>query len=287
MDFYPQLRQIIDLPATFTRDQDTTWQKLMASFAAALTLGSSSNLAVMQQTNFLQAINGWIDVWGGLPGIQRRFQEPDAVYQQRLLNMILAARDSSVAIELWLGAVEGVSGQVSTNYPAWGYTVNIPDTLTPLQLQRIVNDLAYVRPAGMPFKLQASTGGTYLNTVNYFGPIKTLSPGTSGVVDNVPTPWNYGRRAMGSWLINPSGSATSFVGTINYLGSRSWTTPRFVPTSALHPWNFGGRVTGAWFASKITISGSGISAATNNQLSTLPTLLLTDPTINPSLSGLG
>lgn len=290
MDLYPQLRQITDLPPTFLRN-DQTFKQLMAAFSAALTLGAESNKSVLANTNYQATDNGWIDVWADLAGISRRFQESDNSFKPRLPNMLLAARDSPVAIELWLQLIEGVVGTVTQKLPAWGYTITLPATLTNSQIQQIVNDLAYVRPAGMPFNIDISTGGTYLDTVNYLGP-QTLQTAASGQLETVRSPWNYGGRVTGSWMVSLSpfspafgpqfggGSGLTFVGTVNYFGASRYFAQRRSPIRVRQPWNFGGRVTGAWLASRKQGTSFNIPCATNNQISLLPDLLLTDPTLN-------
>ena len=291
MDLYPQLRQITDLPSTFLRN-DPTFAELMAAFAAALTLGTSSNTNLLQNTNYQAADNGWIDVWGDLAGITRRFQEADGSFHTRLPDMLLAARDSPVAIELWLSIVEGVAGTVSQQLPAWGYKVNLPATLPNPQVQQIIDDLAYVRPAGMPFSVNLETGGTYISTVNYFGSTQSHIV-ASGAPQLTRSPWNFGGRVTGSWLYTQSpfndqfspifGGTTSgvtYISTVNYLGASKYFTERPSLVSKRQPWNFGGRVTGAWLASKKQTSAFDIPCATNNQVSLLPDLLLTDSTLN-------
>lgn len=277
MNIYPQFRQITDLPLTFLRNDDT-FKQLMAAFAAALTLGTYGNRQLLKNTIYQQADGGWLDVWGDLPGIPRHFQESDELYQPRLPNMLLAPRDSAVAIELWLQNIELVIGTVSETLPNWGYTVNLPATLTASQVQQIINDLAYVRPAGMPFTIKNTTGGTYLNEVNYFGPI--LSRSASGQVQTVQSPWNFGGRVTGSFFVASGAVATTYLGTVNYYGSSKYFIQRLIPPTLAQPWNFGGRVTGAWFASIDTYSGVSIPSATNNQISLLPDLLMVDPTLN-------
>jgi hypothetical protein len=210
--------------------------------------------------------------------------------------MLLAPRDSPVAIELWLQIIEGVIGTVSQLLPNWGYTVNLPSTLTTAQLQQIIYDLAYVRPAGMPFNIASRTGGTYLDTVNYYGPafpqaVLETSGGevivtSTSETEILPSPWDFGGRVTGSFLKDASGPET-YLGTVNYYGPAVYTAPRVVSVPGvpidvimLLPWDFGGRVTGAYLASEKSSSGIDIPCATNNQQSLLPDLLLTDPTLN-------
>lgn len=225
MQIYPQLQQLLDVPATFRRPSQAYFQ-LMASIAAALTTATQAESALTDQELYQNAIAGWIDVWGDLAGINRRVSEADPVFSARIPEMLLAARDSAVAIETWLQTVEGIPGigTVFEKVGTWGYTVYLPATLSTSRLVQVIHDLAWVRPAGMPFNAQAAAGATFLNTVNYFGANK---PGI--------------------------------------------------------PWQ-GGRVTGAYLVFKSNLTTFSVPASTNNQVSLLPDLMLTDPTLNPNLA---
>jgi hypothetical protein len=256
MNIFEALQQILDVPTTFKRP-DLTYDQLMASIAAALTLLSASNTAQLDETSYDDASAGWIDVWGALGGIPRRTGEADDVFHARTPNMLLAWRDSVVAIRTWLKVVENLPNtQVVENLPRLGYTVTVPATLTPNRLKQILTDLAWVRPAGMPFNFVSATGGTYLTTVNYCS-VATSALGTA------PTPMDF-------VVAEDDGSPP--------------TTPFLIEISGRDGVSKG-RVTGAYLASTVKTAGFGPHAATDNQPSLLPDILLTDPTINPSLQG--
>lgn len=298
MQLYNTLRQLLDVPATFQRPT-LVYQQIISALAEALTASADSTSALMGQTNFANTIAGWIDVWGDLAGILRRSSEADSIFKARLPAMLLANRDSPVAIEEWLQAVEQVQGFVIENLALWGYQVILPVTLPQLQVTQIIKNLAYVRPAGMPFSASQRTGGTYLNTVNYRGPLDgqltflLAQPGqhpievTSVVTSQVAAGWQ-GARVTGSYMV--SGHSAS-LNTVNYRAGSRTIVPQlrqivigYLSSGTKQPWKFGGRVTGAYFAQNQVVSSLGITAGTPNQQSLLPDLLFTDPTLNPSLA---
>ncbi len=220
MQLYNAKQQLLDLPPAFRRG-NRPFDQLITALAAALTLTLQSTASLITQTNFINAVAGWIDVWGDLAGIQRRPNESDAVFQPRIPNMLLAARDSAVAIQTWLELVENIAGVVTENLPSIGYSVSVPASTLPQRLQQIVRNLAYVRPAGVPVAFFTFSGGTYLDTVDYLG--------------------------------GPSSQ----------------------------PWQ-GGHATGSYLATRTRASGIAPPASTNNQPTSLPDLLLGDPTVNPA-----
>lgn len=297
MHFFDALSRLNDLPATFRRP-DLAYNQLMSSVAAALTLLTEADTALLNQTDYNNSTAGWIDVWGDLPGILRRAGEADDTFHARLPAMLLAWRDSAVAIQTWLRTVENTASIVVENLPVLGYKISVPATLPPATIDQIIKELAYVRPAGVPFNFYVQTGGTFLGTVDYYGATisKTeiaLLPGPAvigslGVATQpVSTGWAFGGRVTGAYLSKGLSPGKTFLGTVNYYGARRYLQQRPVysgpiPIIALVrlPWQ-GGRVTGSYLASTSQSGAPKVPAATNNQLSALPDLLLTDPTLNP------
>lgn len=214
MNFAMVQAQLNDLPNTFKRP-GPPYTQLIDALSAALTRFTNGSDGVMSQTSFLSAQYGWLDIWGLIANVLRRPNEADAVYQARILNTLIAPHATPVALFVWLLFIEGVTAVISENLPNVGYTITFPPTLLAAQLQQIILNLAYVRPAGMPFVAQQQTGGTFLDTVDY----TDLA------------------RATGEFL---GGAATAL------------TAP--------------------------------LPASTNNATPLLPSLLMTDPTLNPSLA---
>lgn len=239
MDFLTVWRQLVDLPSTFRRE-GTPYTWLTDSITSGLYLFCQALDALQQQYNFNTAQEGWIDVWGALAGFTRNTDEPNDHYQERIQQTILAWRDSTTAIEKFISVVENTQALVFEHQPT-GYTIYF-QTLTDLnQIQKIVYDLRYVRPAGVPFDIQSQIG-TYLDTVNYYGTIG----------------------------INPA-----------FITNQSLLNGPAVLGSVVPP-PLIGRVTGAYLTGTEPIRFN-IPATTNSGENLLPTLLMTDPTLNPHL----
>lgn len=168
MDFAQVESVLNDLPLTFKR-AGTPYTQWIDSLAAALASYTETSDALLQQLDFSKALGGWVDVWGSLAGILRRDNESDTRYSARIETMVLATRTTPVAILQWLLLVELVQASLGENLPGVGYAVQLPATLTNTQIQQILDTLAYVRPAGVPFELTSTSGGTYVSTVNYLG----------------------------------------------------------------------------------------------------------------------
>jgi hypothetical protein len=210
MDFPTVQAQLNDLPPTFKR-LGAPYTQWIDSLTSGLFLFTQAVDAILAQLSFGNSQYGWVDVWGTIVDVPRRAQEADQVYKARIQNTILSRRGTPLAIIQWLSLIELVIATISENFPAVGYSLTFPPSLTPAQVQAIVNNLAAVRPAGVPFQVFGRVGGIYLNTVNYLG---------------------------------------------------------------------GTHTTGNYIAGNGAPLAVSIEASTNNSTSILPTLLLTDPTIN-------
>lgn len=168
MDFDHVEAILNDLPLTFKR-LGTPYTQWIDALASALSLYTEASDALLQQLDFSNAQGGWVDVWGSLAAILRRSNESDVRYSARIETMVLATRTTPVAILQWLLLVELVEASLGENLPGVGYTIQLPATLTTAQIQEILDTLAYVRPAGVPFNITSTSGGTYVSTVNYLG----------------------------------------------------------------------------------------------------------------------
>jgi len=178
--------RLLDLPTTFKRN-DLSFAQWIDAVASALYLfcQASDNLQGVQ-TNFQQSSNGWLDIWGELCGIGRRDDESNEIYQYRIIETLMADRDSAVAIVEWIQAIENLAVQVTENIPTpnqvggpvygVGYNIIFPPTQSLKNILRILTNLVYVRPAGVPFNVYFSQGGDFLNTINYFGNGPQLNP---------------------------------------------------------------------------------------------------------------
>lgn len=215
MDFVTDQAQLNDLPATFKRP-DQTYLQLIDAFTALLyrfTQGSDST--AVQILNFSNAQFGWLDVWGLLLGIPRMANEADSNYLGRIAFEVTAGAGPALQIVKWISIVYHVEAIVTENFPAIGYTITFPATVTEAQAQQIVAGLSYVRPAGVPITgVFIASIGTFLETINFFN---------------------------------------------------------------------AAAVVGAYLAGGLRAVTLAMGASTNNAVPILPTLFLTDPTLNPGL----
>lgn len=168
MNFADIQKQLNDLPLTFQRP-GAPYTQWVDALTALLALYCQGVDGLINQLTFANAQYGWVDTYGATLGIRRRNNEADQVYKTRMQNMLLTWRTNAVVMQNWLANIEMVSGSINENLPAVGYNVLLPATLTLAQIQAIILNLAYVRPAGVPFAALTAAGGTYLNTVNYVG----------------------------------------------------------------------------------------------------------------------
>jgi hypothetical protein len=168
MNFQEILDQLNDLPATFRRE-GPPYTQLVESLAAGLYLFCQALDAVQAQLNYGTASGGWLDIWGDLAGIPRNTGEPDIEYQPRIQATVLAWRDSVVAIEAFINNVENTLATVA-EVPPIGYTIFFSTTDDLNIITKILYDLRYIRPVGVPFNIRSQIG-LFLNTVNYYGQI--------------------------------------------------------------------------------------------------------------------
>lgn len=177
---FAQIQKLVnDLPTTFKRVGDPYTQWIDALCAGLLSFTQSYD-SLLDQLDFDNAAYGWLDVWGSLAGIPRRPNESDSLYHPRIRNMILAWRTTPVAIITWLAKIEQIDALLSEDLPDAGYQIQLPATLTDQQIQNILDTLAYVRPAGVPFRLLSVAGGTYVSTVNYLNAPRTTGAYLAG-----------------------------------------------------------------------------------------------------------
>lgn len=243
MDFLSIVNQLDDIPQTFRRP-GTPYTWLIDSLATALYLMCQASDSLQAQYNFLTSTNGWIDVWGDLCGITRNLNESDVVYLPRIQNTLLAWRDSAVAIEKFLQVAENIQATVLEQNPV-GYKLLFPYLTDINRITQAVLDLKYVRPAGVPFTVFSEIG-TYLNTVDYYGKLGT------------------------TFTLSSSGSSTIGGFSVYVLGTLS-NIIKPVPV---------GRVTGEYLAAGQPLTLQ-IPASTNNAIGIIPSLIFTDPTLNP------
>jgi hypothetical protein len=139
------------LPSTYRRNGGNyaAFQNSLVAGISRFTLGIDS---IAGQASFATPpVGKWLDAWGRLFAVPRNNGESDAAYYMR----------------------------VKENFPQVGWSLIISSLLTAAQLAALITNLAFIRPAGVPFKVFGRRGGLYLSTVNFL----------------------HGTRVSGSWLI--------------------------------------------------------------------------------------
>lgn len=183
MDFADVQAQLNDLPTTFKR-QGAPYGQLMDALSGGLSTFAIGVDGMMQQTAaFQQAQGGWLDVWGLLFLVPRDQGEGDAPYSLRITETVLAWVATIPAIQAWLNLF-AAGGTVGESLPQVGYKVTLPATMSMQDIAEFLENFNRIRPAGVPFGIQQSTGGLYLGTEAF------MSLG----------------RVQGSYLVEPTGS---------------------------------------------------------------------------------
>jgi hypothetical protein len=176
MDWNAVAAQLARVPATYKRS-GTTFEWLSNSFTMSLLRYSSAADGISAQLVFQNAIGTWLDVWGQLLNVRRKDNEADDDYRIRIQFLLgfppaslgaQGGKGTPISMENYITYIEGVGGRVAEAFPAPGYQIYV-GALTAAAYAQLLNDLKYVRPAGVPFEGFVSSGGTYLDTVNYLG----------------------------------------------------------------------------------------------------------------------
>ena len=183
MKFADVLAQLNTLPSTFTRT-DATFASIQAAKAAGLfRYTNASDGVIAQIQTFANAYGVWLDAWGKLFVIPRNANERDDIYMHRISAVLIAGRGTPVSIEQFVFDATGVTATVSENLVNGTWSLALGQPLSQQAFQDLVDNLGYVRPAGVPF-LQASAtehGGLYPGSVNY-----TNAPRVTGAYLKTP-----------------------------------------------------------------------------------------------------
>jgi hypothetical protein len=214
MKFTDVKARLDDLPRSYTR-LGPNYQAFDRSQSAALFRYAGASAGISNMLIFKQAVGPWLDVWGQLFGIERNTNEADDTYQNRIMMTLLAGRSTPVAIAIFLQTL-GITATLEEDFVNCSFNLQFTIPLTPAGFQSLAQNLASVRPAGVPFlPFEVLQGGLYAGTINFL---------------NAP------------------------------------------------------KVTGAYLGTPLSSFTPMIAQSTNNSLPLLPTLWLSDPTLNPGLA---
>ena len=174
MNFTDVQAQLNDLPSTFKRP-GAPYTQIVDAWTTALTLFTAGVDGTVSQQVFANALDGWIDCWGLLFGIQRQPNEANASYSARISETVLAWVGTLPAMQVWINLF-APGGSISENLPNLGYNLTLPPHLTYSQISYFLKTLAWIRPAGVPFTLVTFIDDLYLGTINFLG--EGLMPGS-------------------------------------------------------------------------------------------------------------
>jgi hypothetical protein len=205
MDWNAVTAVLNSLPATYRRSGPTfaAWQN---SLAAGITRGTGGVDTVSAQTTFANSSGNWLNVWGRMLGVIRNASESDVAYKDRISETMLAWRGTVPGIESYVLEAMGIPATVTEKFPAVGWSLNLPPgmPLSAAQLKALPGDLAFVRPAGVPYTAKQINGGLFLKTGNFLGATRfqgswlqpysilgglNIPSSTNNTVPTLPTTW--------------------------------------------------------------------------------------------------
>jgi len=185
MNFPAVLATLSDLPDTFKR-QGPPYTQFIDSLADSLalyTLGADATFA--QATSFVNAIDGWMDIWGLLFGIPRDINEANALYRTAIQSTVLAWVGTVPALQAWMNLF-APGGVVVENTGGVGYVLLFSGATTLAQIQSFLRLFNRIRPAGVPFQIQQAGLGLYLGTEEYLGDGRVVGNYLTSLASSVP-----------------------------------------------------------------------------------------------------
>jgi hypothetical protein len=203
MQFADVKARLDDLPRSYTR-LGPNYQTFDTAQTAALFRYTNASDGVMNQLNFTQAVGPWLDAWGKLFGIARNTNEADDTYQNRITYTLLAGRCTPNAILIYLQTL-GITATIEEDFVNCSFALQFTAPLTTAAFTSLAQNMASVRPAGVPFlPFQVLQGGLYVGTVDFLNapkvtgayldqPLNSFTPSISESTDNsvplLPTLW--------------------------------------------------------------------------------------------------
>jgi hypothetical protein len=203
MQFADVKARLDDLPRTYTRLGPNYTAFDLAQTAALFRYANASD-GISNQLIFKQAVGPWLDVWGKLFGIVRNTNESDDAYQNRITFTLLAGRCTPNAILIYLQTL-GITATLEEDFVNCAFHLQFTAPLTNAGFLALAQNMAAVRPAGVPFlPFQVLQGGLYVGTIDFLNaprvtgayldqPLKSFTPTIAQSTDNsvplLPTLW--------------------------------------------------------------------------------------------------
>lgn len=169
MDWNDIVKRLTDLPRGYLRI-GPNFQQFQNSLTAGLVLGTSAYAGLTTQLNFGTASGHWLDVWGQIFNLPRNNNEIDVAYQTRVKLLLRSGRGTPAAIEQYVDEGLGYANTVAEDFSTVSWSLTLSQAVTNAQYLQLGNNLANVRPAGVPFlPIYVPGGGLYLGSINYLG----------------------------------------------------------------------------------------------------------------------
>jgi len=163
------LTQLLDLPPAFLRP-GTTFQQIYASLAAGESAYTLASDGLKFAESMPTSLNGWLAVWGEILGIPKNSGESDFFYSIRVQATLIAPVGTPSGIQTWSRFMLGTQAvYVTENLITGGYAISIPANLPPQTITNWFLDLNRIRPAGIPFTVNAQTAPLMTGTYSYIG----------------------------------------------------------------------------------------------------------------------
>lgn len=168
MQFSDVLTQLNTLPDTYLRPGSTFAAIQGAKAAALFRFTNAADGTTAQASSFSNATGVWLDVWGKLFGLFRNEGESDGTYSNRITATMVSGRATPAAIVLYVQLANGYAASVVEDFGNTSWSLHLAQPVSNAQFNQLLQNLIYVRPAGVPVSAQAETkGGTYMGTINY------------------------------------------------------------------------------------------------------------------------
>jgi len=163
------LSQLMDLPPAFLRP-GSTFQQIYSSLAAGEASYTLASDGLKYSESMPTSLNGWLSVWGEILGIPKNSGESDFFYSIRVQATLIAPVATPMGIQTWSRFILGTQAiYVTENLITGGYTISIPVNLPPVALTNWFGDLDRIRPAGVPFNVEAQTAPLMTGTYSFIG----------------------------------------------------------------------------------------------------------------------
>ena len=162
---------IADFPNSFKRP-GSIFRAIQIALALPLANYTTASDALANSLVITNASNRTLEWLGEAWGIQKLSTETYIQYRKRILAIYSGLYGAANGIETFLLSAFNLTAQVSIasiGDSGAGYNVVFQNSAiaSPVNAQEIIDQLKWIRPAGVPFLAYYYASGLYLGTINY------------------------------------------------------------------------------------------------------------------------